>query len=105
MELIRRHPDRIGYVHIKQMDAAVVARAERDDLAFGQAVALGASCEPPLGEPDPAAVVEALAGLDAELFVVVEQDLYPVPPDVPLPIARRTHDYLHGLGIGAGAGR
>ena len=39
--LIRRYPDRIGYVHIKQMDPAIVARADREDLAFGQAVAHG----------------------------------------------------------------
>lgn len=100
VELIRRYPDRIGYVHVKQMDPAVVARAEHDDLAFGQAVARGASCEPPRGEPDLPAVAAALAALDADLFVVVEQDLYPVAFDVPLPIARRTRDYLRGLGIG-----
>jgi inosose dehydratase len=99
--LIRGYPDRIGYVHVKQMDPAVVAKAEADGLAFGQAVAMGASCEPPRGEPDVAAVTAALAGLDAELFVVVEQDLYPVAFDVPLPVARRTRDYLRGLGIGA----
>jgi len=100
--LIRRYPDRIGYVHIKQMDPAVLAVAEEQDLAFGQAVAMGVSCEPPGGEPDLPAVAAALAGLDAELFVVVEQDLYPVHPDVPMPIARRTREYLTGLGIGAG---
>ncbi|HST67036.1 MAG TPA: TIM barrel protein [Mycobacteriales bacterium] len=99
--LIRDHPDRIGYVHIKQMDPAVVATADAEDLAFGQAVARGASCEPPRGEPDPGDVAAALAALDADLFVVVEQDLYPVDFDVPLPIARRTRDYLGGLGIGA----
>src|ERR1044072_4618808 len=27
--IINRYPDRIGYVHIKQMDPAIVARAER----------------------------------------------------------------------------
>ena len=45
--IISRYPDRIGYVHIKQMDPAIVARADREGLAFGQAVAMGASCEPP----------------------------------------------------------
>ena len=50
--IIRNYPDRIGYVHIKQMDPAIVERAEREDLAFGQAVAMGASCEPPAGLPD-----------------------------------------------------
>ena len=98
--IIRNYPDRIGYVHIKQMDPAVVAAAERDDLAFGQAVAMGASCEPPRGVPDIESVTEALLELDADLFVIVEQDMYPVEFDRPKPIAQRTYDYLRGIGIG-----
>jgi inosose dehydratase len=101
VEIIRRHPDRVGYVHIKQMSPAVVARAEREDLAFGQAVALGASCEPPEGLPDVPSVVAALSELDTELFVVVEQDMYPVDFDVPAPVAARTRDYLRAVGVGA----
>jgi inosose dehydratase len=100
VQIIKEFPDRIGYVHIKQMDPALVERAERDDLAFGQAVAMGASCEPPLGLPDVPSVVEALNGLDAEIFVVVEQDMYPTPFDLPQPIAERTYGYLRGVGIG-----
>jgi inosose dehydratase len=100
VELIRRYPERIGYVHIKQMDPDVVARAEREDLAFGQAVALGASCEPPAGLPDVPSVVAALSELDTEMFVVVEQDMYPVDFDVPAPIAARTRDYLRTVGVG-----
>jgi inosose dehydratase len=99
--IIRTFPERIGYVHIKQMDPAIVERAAREDLAFGQAVAMGASCEPPKGLPDIPSVADALRGLDAELFVVVEQDMYPVDFDVPMPIARRTFDYLRKLGIGS----
>lgn len=99
--LIRTYPDRIGYVHIKQMDPAIVERAEREDLAFGQAVALGASCEPPAGLPDVPSVVQALSELDAEVFVVVEQDMYPVEFDVPGPIAKRTNAYLRGVGVGS----
>ncbi len=101
VEIIRKYPDRIGYVHIKQMDPAIVEKAEAENLAFGQAVALGASCEPPHGLPDIPSVVAALSELDAELFVVVEQDLYPVEFDKPKPIAARTRDYLRGTGIGS----
>ena len=43
-----------------------------------------------LGCPDIPSVLEALSELDAELFVVVEQDMYPVDFDLPLPIATRT---------------
>jgi inosose dehydratase len=101
VELIRRYPERIGYVHIKQMDPTVVERAEQEDLAFGQAVALGASCEPPKGLPDVPSVVAALSELDADVFVVVEQDMYPVDFDVPAPVAARTRDYLRAVGVGS----
>ena len=100
--IIRAYPDRIGYVHIKQMDPQIVAKAEAEDLSFGQAVAMGASCEPPAGLPDVPSVIAALAELDAELFVVVEQDMYPVDFDLPKPIAARTRDYLRGAGVGVG---
>jgi inosose dehydratase len=101
--IIKAFPDRIGYVHIKQMDPAIVARAEADDLAFGQAVALGASCEPPAGLPDIPPVLDALADLDAELFVVVEQDMYPCDFGKPKPIAARTYQYLNANGLSGGA--
>ena len=98
--LINRYPDRIGYVHIKQMDPAIVARADREGLAFGQAVAMGASCEPPLGEPVVEDVAKALRDINRDLFVVVEQDMYPAAFDKPKPIAQRTYAYLRGVGIG-----
>ncbi|MET0424057.1 MAG: TIM barrel protein [Actinoplanes sp.] len=98
-KLIRSYPDRVGYVHIKQMDPAIALRAVEEDLAFGQAVAMGASVEPPAGEPDIPSVLAALSELDAELFVVVEQDMYPVAFDVPLPIATRTREYLNAAGL------
>lgn len=100
VSIIRNFPDRIGYVHIKQMDPKIIAIAERDDLPFGQAVAMGASCEPPEGEPNVAEVSKALQELKAELFVVVEQDMYPVAFDKPKPIATRTRRFLHSCGIG-----
>jgi inosose dehydratase len=101
--IITRYPERIGYVHIKQMDPDIVAVAERDGLAFGQAVAMGASCEPPRGEPVVPDVAKALHELDRDVFVVVEQDMYPVAFDKPKPIAQRTFHYLRSVGIGTGS--
>jgi len=97
--LIRKYPERVGYVHIKQMDPVIAQRAVDEDLAFGQAVAMGASVEPPAGEPKIPSVMEALGELDAEIFVVVEQDMYPVDFDLPLPIATRTRTYLNSVGL------
>lgn len=99
--IIERFPSRIGYVHIKQMDPAIAKDARERDLPFGQAVASGASVEPPNGLPDVPSVVAALELLDAEIFVVVEQDMYPVEFDRPEPIAARTREYLRGVGVGA----
>ena len=38
--------------------------------------------------------------LDRDIFCVIEQDLYPVAPDVPLPIAARTAGYFVACGLG-----
>jgi inosose dehydratase len=85
------------------MDPEIVAQARREDLAFGQAVALGVSCEPPAGIPDVASVVRALNERGRDTFVIVEQDMYPVDFDVPKPIAARTRAYLRASGIGVDA--
>ena len=73
-------------------------KAEAEDLAFGQAVAMGASCEPPHGLPDIPPILAALEELGAELFTVVEQDMYPCDVGKPKPIAERTFRYLNALG-------
>ncbi|MEV5966609.1 TIM barrel protein [Kribbella sp. NPDC051952] len=101
LKLIQDHPDRIGYVHLKQVDPKILAAVQDDGVGFGEAVKRGVMCEPPYGIPELPPVLDALAGLEADVFAIVEQDLYPCPPDVPLPIAQRTLSYLrtHGGGV------
>ncbi|MFF6952070.1 TIM barrel protein [Streptomyces iakyrus] len=99
LDLIRRFGERIGYVHIKQMDPEILAQVAAEDLSFGEAVQRGVCVSPPAGVPKPADVVAELARLDAELFVIVEQDLYPCAPEVPLPIAVATREHLAGCGL------
>lgn len=98
LKIIQDFPERIGYVHLKQIDPAVVEKVHAESIGFGEAVKLGAMCEPPLGEPPMPPILEALAGLDAEIFAIVEQDMYPCEPDRPLPIASRTLSYLQSCG-------
>ena len=98
LRLINDHPQRIGYVHLKQVDPAILEKVQAEGIGFGEAVRLGAMCEPPLGIPDMPPILEALAGLDVELFAIVEQDMYPCPPEHPLPIATRTLSYLQSCG-------
>jgi inosose dehydratase len=98
LRLIHDYPERIGYVHLKQVDPAVVEKVHAEGIGFGEAVRMGAMCEPPHGLPEMPPILEALATLDAELFAIVEQDMYPCPPDQPLPIATRTLAYLQSCG-------
>lgn len=96
LALITKYPDRIGYLHLKQVDPAVVAQVEAEDLSFPEAVKRGVMIEPPHGLPEMGPILDAAGALGRDLYAIVEQDLYPCDPDVPLPIARRTHTYLRG---------
>ncbi|HEY0690607.1 MAG TPA: TIM barrel protein [Kribbella sp.] len=100
LKLIQDYPERIGYVHLKQVDPVVLASVVQEGVGFGEAVKRGVMCEPPRGLPELPPVLDALAGLDVELFAIVEQDLYPCAPDTPLPIAERTLAYLRTYGGG-----
>ena len=97
--IIRKYPERIGYVHLKQVDPAIVERVHKEGLSFAEAVRLGAMVEPPRGVPEMPPALDALAGVDRDLFAIVEQDLYPCDPDTPKPIAIRTREYLGGCGL------
>ncbi|MBO3742523.1 TIM barrel protein [Actinoplanes flavus] len=90
LELIARYPDRVGYVHLRQVDPALAARADAEDLTYGQAVAMGVSVTPPAGVPEIPTLLAALTALGADLFVVAV--------DVPSPLARRAHDHLTSFG-------
>jgi len=98
--IIQRYPDRIRYVHLKQFDPAVLERVRRENLPFSDAVKLGAMVEPPYGKPEMPPLLDTLAALDRDLFCVIEQDLYPVEPDIPLPIGARTAGYFVACGLG-----
>ncbi|MFI1966113.1 sugar phosphate isomerase/epimerase family protein [Streptomyces pathocidini] len=98
VKLIETYGERIGYLHLKQVDPEILAEVVRDGMPFGPAVRRGVMCEPPDGVPALEPVLEAAQGLGVELFAIVEQDMYPCPPDQPLPIARRTRRFLRGCG-------
>jgi inosose dehydratase len=100
VQIVERFPERIDYVHLKQVDPQVRERVRAENLPLSEAVKLGAMVEPPYGEPQMPPLLDALAGLGRDLFCVIEQDLYPVEPDVPLPIAARTAGYFVACGLG-----
>jgi inosose dehydratase len=94
LELIKTYPDRIGYLHLKQVNPLVVEQVLDKDLSFAEAVRMGAMIEPPLGVPEMGPLLDAVAGLGWDVDAIIEHDLYPCAPEVPLPIAKRTKAYL-----------
>jgi inosose dehydratase len=100
VEIIRRFPERITYVHLKQVEPEVRERVRREKLSLAVAVPLGVMCEPPFGEPDMPELLAALAELDRDIYTVIEQDLYPVEPHIPLPIQTRAAGYFRACGLG-----
>ena len=100
IEIIKAFPERITYVHLKSVDPVVRARVLAEDISLAEAVKLGVMVEPPYGEPDMPPLLDALGALDREIFCVIEQDLYPVEPHIPLPIGARTAGYYVGCGLG-----
>ncbi|MFD9794907.1 sugar phosphate isomerase/epimerase family protein [Streptomyces sp. NPDC059070] len=99
VKLIETYGERIGYLHLKQVDPAVLAQVRAEELPFGPAVARGVMCEPPAGLPALEPVLAAAAALDVDLFAIVEQDMYPCDPDRPRPIAERTRAFLRSCGV------
>jgi inosose dehydratase len=98
LNIINKYPERIGYLHLKQVDPYVGAQVKTEDLSFGEAVQRGVMIEPPGGIPDLPAVLHAVERLGVDIFAIVEQDMFGCAPDKPLPIARRTRHYLATCG-------
>jgi inosose dehydratase len=99
VKLIETYGERIGYLHLKQVDPQILAEVVANEVAFGPAVQRGVMCEPPNGVPALEPVLAAAQGLGTDLFAIVEQDMYPCPPDKPFPIAERTRRFLRTCGV------
>ena len=98
-EIVRRHPDRISYIHLKQVNPAVAAKARADRVGFYEAVQRGAMVEPPLGAPDMKPLLDDLAALNRDLRLIIEQDMYPAKPGNAKAIATRTRQYFTSIGL------
>jgi inosose dehydratase len=102
LALIRQFPERIAYVHLKQVNPTLRDRAHAERMGFPPACRAGVMVEPPLGVPEMPPVLEALAALDRDLWCIVEQDMIGCSVDAPFPVAKRTCEYFASVGLGAG---
>lgn len=95
LKLVNAYPDRIGYLHLKQVDPDLLFDVLKNGISFVDAVPQGIMTEPPHGIPDFAPIIEAVSRIDSNIFAIVEQDMYPVRSfDDPLPIATRTLKHI-----------
>ena len=100
IEFMRKHHERIPYLHLKSIDGEVQRRVEAENLPFAEAVSQDMFVEPAEGAVNFEAFRDLLREIDFEGFAIVEQDMYPAPLGKPLPIAKRTRAYLREIGIG-----
>nr|WP_243062676.1 sugar phosphate isomerase/epimerase [Humibacter sp. RRB41] len=95
VKMIEAHPDRIGYLHLKQIDSELRFEILKNDVPFSES-AIDVMVEPPTGIPDFAPIIEAVSAIDQNIFAIVEQDMPGVDIDVPLGIAARTREHIFG---------
>ncbi|MCY7396652.1 MAG: TIM barrel protein [Nocardioides sp.] len=69
------HPQRVGHVHLKDVDAAQAARVVAGEISFSDAVAEGMWTVLGEGSVDVAAMIAALEGSGYQGWYVLEQDL------------------------------
>lgn len=89
--------DRIAYIHLKNVDAAICARARDGALSIKEAFAQGAMCPLPDGAVDIPAVMRLLQETGFDGPVVVEQDLNETAAEPPAKLARRNLAYISAL--------
>ncbi len=95
LKLMKAYPERIGYLHLKQVHPDILANALKNDLPFSEAVALGVMTEPVFeGVPEFAPIIEQASRINPEMFAIVEQDMYGCEVDVPFAIANRTREHI-----------
>lgn len=97
--LVREHPRRVRYLHLKNVDPEVKRRVEAEGIGFQRAVGMGVFCELSQGSVDVVALRSSLREIDYDGWAIVEQGMYPAPFDKPLPIAKRNLTYLRKLGF------
>ena len=100
VDLVRRRHDRISYLHLKTVDATIRSVVEKEKVPFVKAVAMDMFCELSEGVIDFEALRDILREVNYDGWAIVEQDMYPAPFDKPLPIAKRTRQYLLDIDFG-----
>ncbi len=96
---MKRHMDRITYVHFKSTDAKVKAEAIANRTGFYEACGQGIFCNLADGEVDFPAVRQLLLDAGYEGWCTIEQDCDPTLDVSPVDDARANREYLESVGF------
>ncbi len=96
---MKRHMDRITYVHFKSTDAKVKAAAIADRTGFYDACGQGIFCNLADGEVDFPGVRQVLLDAGYEGWCTIEQDCDPTLDVSPVDDARANREYLETIGF------
>lgn len=98
LEGLKRFWDRTPYVHLKDCDPAVAARARAEGWDYTRALGEGVFCELGRGSVDLAGVLEFLRAQHYDDWLTVEQDVLP-GMGTPRQSAERNRQALAELGV------
>jgi inosose dehydratase len=96
---MRRHMDRISYMHFKDIDPTVKARAIANRTGFYDACGQGIFCNLGKGDVDFPAVRQLLLDAGFSGWCTVEQDCDPTLDVRPMDDARANREYLESIGF------
>jgi len=96
---MKRHIDRISYMHFKDIDPAVKADVVANRTDFYKACGQGIFCNLGQGDVDFSAVRQVLLDAGFEGWCTVEQDCDPSLPGTPLEDAESNRKYLESIGF------
>ena len=96
---MKRHMDRISYMHFKDIDPAVKQQVIANRTGFYDACGQGIFCNLGQGDVDFDAVRQVLLDAGFEGWCTVEQDCDPTLPGTPLEDAQTNREYLESIGF------
>ena len=104
VSFLRRHHDRVSYMHFKNVDPGVFEHVRSRDIPLATATEQGVFCALSDGIIDYGEVAEVLRETEYDGWVIVENDQPTPTGDESLVMARYAREYLRDLGIGESRG-
>jgi inosose dehydratase len=99
LQCVKEYGERVRYLHFKDCDPNVRARAIEQKLDYFQATKEGVFCELGNGDVDFPAIIRKVEALGYDGWAIVEQDVLTDDLSAPKRSAARNREYLRQLGL------